>query len=78
MQRLSENDRLDAALERTLVKEDVLRADEMAGFAASEKATYLNWQQLYCTQGCPVLNEQGALLILDKFHLTVPGAHFNA
>ncbi len=74
VERLSANDRLDAALERTLVKEDVLRADEMAGFAASEKATYLNWEQLYCTQGCPVLNEQGALLILDKFHLTVPGA----
>jgi len=74
VERLSANDRLDAALERTLVKEDVLRADEMAGFAASEKATYLNWQQLYCTQGCPVLNEQGALLILDRLHLSVPGA----
>jgi hypothetical protein len=74
VERLSVNDRLDAALDRTLVKEDVLRADEMAAFAASEKATYLNWQQLYCAQGCPVLNEQGTLLILDMFHLSVPGA----
>ena len=74
VQRLGPNDRLAAALGRALEKVDILLSDAVAQFAATEQIPYLNWQQIFCDGGCEVLNSQGELLILDKFHLSVPGA----
>ena len=48
-------------------------ADAMAAFARSNSLSYLNRLRVYCEGGCSVLNEQGDPLILDKFHLSLPG-----
>jgi peptidoglycan/LPS O-acetylase OafA/YrhL len=48
---------------------------EMAQFAQSNGLDYLPYIAVYCDNGnCPVLNNDGDLLILDQNHLTYPGA----
>ena len=73
IQRLNPTDRLDTALDRAMDKADILLDDELLRFAAAERIPYLNWQQIFCDGGCQALSADGALLILDKFHLSVPG-----
>lgn len=71
--RLERGESLATTLRAMLEPAQVLHSDTMAAFARSNSLSYLNRLQIYCEGGCSILNEQGEPLILDKFHLSLPG-----
>jgi peptidoglycan/LPS O-acetylase OafA/YrhL len=73
LMRLEKGESLATTLRAMVEPAQVQHADAMAAFARSNSLLYLNRLQVYCEGGCSILNQQGEPLILDKFHLSLPG-----
>ena len=48
-------------------------AGAMQKFARQNGMAYLDRLQLYCEGGCPLITKKGEPMILDHFHLSMPG-----
>ena len=73
MARMEQGESLQKALEGTLDPDNVKLAGTMGDFAKRNGFAYLDRLQLYCESGCPLISAKGDPMILDKFHLTLPG-----
>lgn len=73
MLRLEKDEPLAAALAPMVEAESLKYAGAMAGFANANGFAYVDRLRLYCEGGCPLVSAAGEPMILDKFHLSLPG-----
>lgn len=71
--RMDKSESLAVTMRGLIDQDNIKHSDEMRTFAKANGIAYLNRLQVYCAGGCPIINERGEPLILDTFHLSLPG-----
>lgn len=72
--RMEPTDSLVKTMAGMLDRDHFDRVGQMERFAQAHRFPYLNRMALYCEGGCALINDSAEPMILDKLHLSVPGA----
>ena len=73
MLRLEPGAPLSSTITAMIDPQSLTIASGMQTFAADEGFAYLDRLQMYCESGCALITPEGVPMILDHFHMSLPG-----